>query len=110
MGVYRPDGHFAALLDGGHGFDRLEELNAATLGGVSVLDRAAKGGFTKHVELLLARRADVDIRRKDNGFTPLLSAAEVAYTGCCRALLEHHADPNARGLDGCTALHIVSLP
>ena len=68
MGVFRPDANLAVLLDGGYGFSESTELNAATQKGISVLDRAAQGGFAGHVALLLAHRADPEIRRKDNTF------------------------------------------
>merc|ERR1712062_327559 len=110
MGVLRPDRHLRALLDSDLGFGQPDELNAATHNGISVLDRAAKGGFANHIYSLLAFRADLEIQRKDNGFTPLLSAAEAAYPDCCRVLLKGRADVNARGLDGCTALHVAAKP
>lgn len=107
MGVYRPDaGLDEILLD--KRFSALSEINAQTGRGVSVLDRAANNGFERHVTLLLQLRADVDPRRLDNGYTPLMSAAESGHLECCRILLAHGADPNVRGLNGETTLQLVS--
>jgi len=99
-----------ALLDNGYGFLETLEINAATGNGISVLDRAAKGGFAKHVALLLARGADGNFQRNDNGHTALLSAAAAAYGECCTTLLKHGADVNASGHDGCTGLHLAADP
>jgi len=40
----------------------------------------------------------------DAGFTPLIQAANLGYTEAVQALLEHHANIEARDAQGCTAL------
>lgn len=110
LGVFRPDDQFPALLHGSMGFEAPEEINAATNNGISLLDRAANAGFVTHVEALLKLRASVDARRKDNGRTPLMSAAKAGYADCCRLLMMHSANVQACGDDGRTALHLATDP
>lgn len=105
--LHRTDKHFTALLDRFDG----SALNAGTYQvNQCPLDRAAKYGFSDRLALLLAKRADAEIKRKDNGFTPLLSATEAGYADCCRILLDYRADVNARGLHGDTCLHLAAVP
>eukprot|EP00928_Gymnodinium_smaydae_P081673 TRINITY_DN65149_c0_g1_i1.p1 TRINITY_DN65149_c0_g1~~TRINITY_DN65149_c0_g1_i1.p1 ORF type:complete len:602 (+),score=67.50 TRINITY_DN65149_c0_g1_i1:176-1807(+) len=106
--VYRPDFEFAQLLNANLGFEKHENINAVTMNGLSILDRAAKFGFAQKVELLVAHRADVHMRRKDNGRTALLSAAEAGHSACCKVLLQNFADVHSAGTDGCTGLHLAA--
>lgn len=107
--VYRPDQHFKTILKD-WGDSCFDAINAVTNNGISMLHRAAQGGFTDHVALLLKFRAIIECRRRDNGYTPLLSAARAGYVECCRSLLVHRADPDAQGLLGETALHLATDP
>lgn len=55
----------------------------------------ASWGQIKTVQALLEHRADANIRGPSNQDTPLWFATVVsASVSCCRALLEHKADPN----------------
>jgi len=86
--------------------DRGGDVNARGLRGRTGLHEAAYKGHREVVALLLARGAEADVR-DDDGKTPLLlspvNAAEIAED-----LLEHGADPDARGWGGETVLHRVS--
>jgi len=108
-GVFRSDGLLREILQD----ERLstpEEINAISVGGISALDRAAKSGFCEHVALLLELRANAEVRRLDNGHTPLLSAVESGYAECAEVLLAWRADPHARSSRGDTALHLAANP
>lgn len=110
-GIYNNSLDFGALLaDDALGFGTALELNAATCNGISVLDRAAKGGFATHTGLLLERGANPESRRKDNGRTPIMSSAETGYVSCCAVLLRHRADVNVTDYDGNTCLHLAANP
>lgn len=75
---------------------------------VAPLHRAAAFGHTDVVELLLARKAEVDA--KDNeGNTPLYLSAQHGQTSTVEMLLAHQADVNGRGKNGLTPLHAAAF-
>lgn len=91
FGALRPDEQLCAILREVPEFCRSEVLDACTKKGLTCLHRAAKGGFASNMEALLQAKAQVDPVRRDNGYTPLLCAAEAGYVDCCRLLLKHRA-------------------
>ncbi|KAJ4780241.1 Ankyrin repeat family protein / BTB/POZ domain-containing protein [Rhynchospora pubera] len=57
--------------------------------------------------LLELGAADVNCRAGPSGKTPLHLAAEMVSPDMVSVLLDHHADPNARTLDGITPLDVL---
>ena len=55
------------------------------------------------VAKVLQHEADPN-KPKDNGFTPLLMAAQNGFVDVAKVLLEHEADPNMPRDDGLTPL------
>mmetsp|Transcript_54204 Transcript_54204/g.129146 ORF Transcript_54204/g.129146 Transcript_54204/m.129146 type:complete len:592 (-) Transcript_54204:75-1850(-) len=108
--VHMQPSRFSELLEL-HPKDSIDYIvNAASLAGHTALDRAAKNGFCENVATLLKAKANIEAVRKDNGATPLLSAAEAHYPCCCRTLLKHKADITAIDDKGRTALHLAVDP
>jgi ankyrin repeat protein len=116
LGVYRPDDQFPRILDfalsavDASAPGRINSIGSCSKSGITILHRAASGGFAVHAEELLRRRADVNARRCDNGFTPLMSAAHAGYSACCEVLIRHRADVNACSKPGETPLHLAANP
>lgn len=110
LGAFRNDAQLPLVIDRVMACSSPEELNAGTKNGITVLDRAASSGFAENCQALIMRRAQVDVRRLDNGYSPLLSAAEAGYAGCCEVLLKHRADINATSKAGNTALQLATNP
>lgn len=77
--------------------------------GITALNRAAKRGQVDVVKLLVGRRASLAARR-DDGRTPLLSAAEMGHYQVCKTLLELRACVEDVGHDGQGVLHLVARP
>ncbi len=73
--------------------------NARTADFLAAIDR----DDIAKVRLLLKDRSLVNVTDSD-GASPLMHAALYADIGCMKVLLENGADPNARNLDGATAL------
>jgi ankyrin repeat protein len=71
------------------------------------LAAAMAGRHFQIVEYLRQNGADVGVCR-DDGETPLLSAAWFGDLEIVQALLEYKVDVNARGYDGSTPMHCVS--
>lgn len=69
-------------------------------GGATALWRAARGGYTESVELLLSKKGcEIDYypmgyKEEDDGLTPLAMAARAGHTKVVRLLLEAGADVN----------------
>ena len=75
--------------------------------GLTPLHTAAAGGHKEMVELLLAKKADINARNK-NGMTPLHYAAADDLRGVAELLLANKADVNAKDNDGRTPLDVAS--
>jgi len=110
VAVHRPIDEFKQILSWDPRSRTPKELNHPSFRGYTALDRASKFGHHEAVRLLLELRAAVDVKRLDNGCTPLLSAAEVGFPKCCEVLLEHLADVNERSSLNDTALHLAARP
>lgn len=88
-----------AFLDAGINPNARSESDGRT----ALIDAAARGDL-EVVNVLVARGADVNVR-DDQGYTPLLHAIEARHEQIEQVLLHHpKLDPNAKGLNGITAL------
>ena len=72
------------------------------------LFRAARHGDIAGIEQALASGAKVSDRGPVDGKTALFRAAVFGYADAVKRLLERGADPAARGVDGRTALEVVT--
>ncbi|XP_072165870.1 netrin receptor UNC5C-like [Diadema setosum] len=59
------------------------------------------------VEILLRHKADVSVKDRFTGQTPLLDAAEKGYDRIVRLLIEAQAEVEEKSGDGSTALHLA---
>ncbi|MCP5056889.1 MAG: hypothetical protein GY937_09215, partial [bacterium] len=96
---------FDWLLDRGAAPDVRNESGETTAHVAVIFDSANHRALRKLLEL----GADVQAKRNDGG-TPLHSAAFFSKTSCAELLLAAGADPNARDQLGKTPLHIASAP
>jgi ankyrin repeat protein len=76
---------------------------AATVGGMTPLNYAARDGRAEEAKLLLAAGADIELGEA-NGIRPLLMALTNNQLSVARLLLEHGADVNADDFWGRTPL------
>src|SRR5207247_6422498 len=83
-----------------------ELLRAQDKDGFSPLHLAAWKGHKEVVELLLGRKAEVNLKSKDGG-APLHWAAEGGSAEVVKMLLAHKAEINAKDDDGDTPLHVA---
>lgn len=81
------------------------ELNST--GGSSLLHAAAMGGSERILTVLVEKGFTVD-SADDDGWTPLMFAADMGRAGAVSFLLGRGADPNARNLLGQSAWNIAS--
>jgi hypothetical protein len=72
------------------------------------LFRAARHGDRAALEQSLAAGGHVNAASPVDGKTALFRAAVLGQPEAVRVLLEHGADPNARGSDGQTAIEVVT--
>ncbi len=72
--------------------------------GRTLLHIAAERGNQGFVELLIVKRADLDARDKENGYTPLMSALQMGHADVASYLIRQGADVEARSNSGRTAL------
>lgn len=77
-------------------------------GGLTAINLAAELGHEDIVEHLLLSGVDPDTRDRDNGYTPLISAAITKHMDVMRKLLQHSANPSLQAWNGDTALHLIS--
>lgn len=77
-------------------------------GGTTALNEASFWGNIATVRILLAAKADVNVA-KDNGYTPLLTAASRGHAEIVKLLISAGADLNHQTKSGgLTALHLAS--
>ena len=93
-------------------FDSIPEMsrpdpNLATVGGLTPLYLAARGGWVQTVALLITRRAIVNAEIID-GSTPLIAAAETGRAATVAELLSAKADVNKEKEDGVNALSMAA--
>ena len=85
-------------------------LNARDNWGATPLHEAAARGHTAIVELLIARSADVNVRKTHDGATPLHEAVWDGHKAVVELLVAKGADVNARDTAyGQTPLHNASM-
>mmetsp|Transcript_10439 Transcript_10439/g.23632 ORF Transcript_10439/g.23632 Transcript_10439/m.23632 type:complete len:624 (+) Transcript_10439:44-1915(+) len=106
-GVHRSPSEFGEFLMLDNGLRNATELNHCTLSGITAVDRAAKDGCHENLRTLMQLKAAVDPFRKDNGATPLMSAAAEGYATCCQVLIQFRANVNAVNTAGRAALHLA---
>lgn len=88
------------LLDSG------ADVNARDKTSNTALYVAARAGHKGMVELLLSRKAELDLGPPSGG--PLFAAASRGYKSVVEVLLAHGADVNARNSSGETSLHLAA--
>ncbi|MBL7111125.1 MAG: ankyrin repeat domain-containing protein [Bacteroidales bacterium] len=71
--------------------------------GRTALHYASTGPFLPAVEFLLKKGSDPNMVDSEEHFTPLMFAAAEGYIDVVRILLEYHADPSLKDIDGDTA-------
>jgi len=86
--------------------DRPDMLDCCDEDGWTPLHEAARGGYTKVIEVLLLRGADVNARNED-GQTPLHLAARSGEGAAAKLLIGARARVNARDRTGCTPLDVA---
>jgi len=82
--------------------------NATDQYGQSLVHIATRNGMRKSVKLLTRNLADVNVRKLEDGTTPLHFAAQFGQEDCARALLDGNADVNARDFVLCTPVHVAA--
>lgn len=87
----------------------ITDVNAADEDGVILLVTACRMGDARLVLLLLSAGADVNADCSFDSYTALHAAACEGHAECCRLLLEHGANPNARNFVGMTPLYVAAL-
>ena len=70
---------------------------------------AAGSGHKEVVELLLANKADVNVRDSYEGMTPLHCAAAFGHKNVAELLLTNNADVNATNKVGNTPLRLAEM-
>ncbi len=71
----------------------------------SLMILAAIHGEAKCLKVLVKSKANVNVRKKDNGRTPLHYSSRLEDTDCTSILIEHSADINATSFHNKTPLH-----
>ena len=99
-------GGFGRFGSGKAGIDRPYRYNELieTVGGMTPLLLAARGGFSDAVEALVAAGADVNQASTGEQTSPMLIATINGHFDLAQWLLEKGADPNAASLGGVTPL------
>lgn len=94
-----------------HKRDFMEEKAEAKATGSTVvagLRSAINSNQEQRVKALLENGVDIDAEDEIGGSTALTLAAWLGYDHLARLFLDHGANPNKRGRDGRTALHIAA--
>jgi len=78
---------------------------ALTVQGWSVLFQAALKGDKEIMQLFIMHKDLINLRDKEDGFTPLIIAAANGHQEACEALLAAGADPRITDVRLCNALH-----
>ena len=68
---------------------------------------ASQNGHAECARRLLDAKADVQLGKKDNGWTSLMAAGQNGHIGVVELLLERGADASAPRKDGATALSLA---
>lgn len=89
------------LLDLGHSA-------VSIVGGRTAINLAAELGHADIVDHLLLSGAHPDMRDRNNGYTPLMSAALNKHMDVMRKLFQYSANPCLHAWNGDTALHLIS--
>lgn len=76
--------------------------------GMAPMHVAATLNLTAIIELLVESNADIDVKHKFAGSTPLHFAAEVGAVAAIRSLCSHGADASAEKVHGGTPLHAAA--
>ncbi|CAE8716168.1 unnamed protein product [Polarella glacialis] len=72
--------------------------------GNNMVSIAARGGHAEAIELLISRKAEIDCRNKEHGFTPLIWAGSYGHVKATESLLEASADFHAVDYQGRSAV------
>jgi ankyrin repeat protein len=89
-----------------HGVDVHTPMN----NGFTSLHAAVQFGFLEIVQMLLAHKVDVNVKKQSDGATPLHYAAYLGNAEIVKELLKYNADVNALDKEGYTPLHVAFLP
>ena len=95
-----------AWLDGGGHVDALWDAQASSLRSLTMLMFASAGGHAEIVDLLLERKASVDLQDSD-GRTALMNAARFGHTAIVQRLLKAGAHIALRNREGKTAVRMA---
>ncbi|HLC18327.1 MAG TPA: ankyrin repeat domain-containing protein, partial [Thermodesulfobacteriota bacterium] len=83
------------------------DISTSRMWDTGIIDAAIKGDL-KGVQSLLAKGADVNAKRSDDGATALYMASQEGHTEVVKELLAKGADVNIKAGNGATALIIAS--
>jgi cytohesin len=83
-------------------------INATDGYGQTIIHNAAKYGMARCLEQLTSKKKNVDIRKADDGRTPLFYAVQHNKVDCAKVLIAQKADVNAKGICGETPLHLTA--
>lgn len=84
------------------------DLDAVLVSGWTLLIKACYKGYDDLVRHLIVKGANVNVVVKDNGFSPLIAAAQNGWIEVVDILLKNGADPFMQLKDGSTALVAAS--
>ena len=76
--------------------------------GFSLLHLNAKEGNTENVQMLISKGADIEVKDRENGSTPLLWACKKGHTNVVNILLGKGANVKAASFIKKTALHFAA--
>ena len=85
-----------------------DSINNLDEEGFSLLHLNAKGGNADNVQKLIEDGADIEIKDKKNGSTPLLWACQNGHANVVKILLHNDANVFALSYIGTSALHFAA--